>query len=545
MKTLCRQISFFRFAHNRRTLCTIQHEFNGNGYQSKNRNFEKQIAVHELKEQREPLNKEIQVQWDKNGSLNDFLSFLKEKLNLKSFQDWNLLTQKQIKENGGENLLNYYSMYEIKCLGFPEGKYQFTKPISYKSKGYWKKEINVRNFLEKLKEKLNLQTIDSWNSITVKDIYQNGGDGLLHFYSMYELKSIGCPEGKNVFSESKSQGFWNNQQNIENFIQVIKERLQLNTPEDWNSITSNQVIEIGGSSLLKQLTLFELKCFGCPEGKLLFSQKNSESKGYWDKMENIQEFITKLKENLNIKSPEDWNLITSDQIKSFGGTTLLNKYSLYGIKVLGCPEGKNLFSTRKKRKSSNFWDKNENIDEFIENLRDQLSLKSFEDWNRISVSQIRSLGGSSLLKNISITDIKCLGFPEGKEEFIKGNNNTNLNLENKLGKRSSQRWLFLQVQKLFPGEEIVEDYFHSELSRESGFSVQFDIYLIERKIAFEYHGGQHYIDLPEAFSSLEMYKLRDKEKEILCLKYGIKLIVIPYWWNNSLESLRATIDSVL
>jgi len=59
-------------------------------------------------------------------------------------------------------------------------------------------------------------------------------------------------------------------------------------------------------------------------------------------------------------------------------------------------------------------------------------------------------------------------------------------------------------------------------------------------LAFEFHGAQHYKDCP-GFASLEMQQGRDNEKVELCSTNGIKLIVIPYWWDNTLESLTATI----
>ena len=103
--------------------------------------------------------------------------------------------------------------------------------------------------------------------------------------------------------------------------------------------------------------------------------------------------------------------------------------------------------------------------------------------------------------------------------------------------KRSQRWLFLQIQKLFPGEEIVEDYFHS------GYSVQFDIFLVDKKIAFGYHGQQHYQDLPQIFGIIEMFTSRDIEKQKLCTVFGIKLIIIPHWWDKTLNTLKETIDS--
>ena len=60
---------------------------------------------------------------------------------------------------------------------------------------------------------------------------------------------------------------------------------------------------------------------------------------------------------------------------------------------------------------------------------------------------------------------------------------------------------------------------------------QFDGYNLEYKIAFEYHGYQHYI-YPNYFHKNEESFLagqkRDKEKETYCFENNIKLIIIPY-----------------
>ena len=53
----------------------------------------------------------------------------------------------------------------------------------------------------------------------------------------------------------------------------MKQNLFLNTINDWNSITVNQIKENGGNGLLQKYSLYELKCFACPEGKFVFLSK--------------------------------------------------------------------------------------------------------------------------------------------------------------------------------------------------------------------------------------------------------------------------------
>ena len=463
----------------------------------------------------------IKGYWNNKENIKQFLIELKEKLQLK---DWNSLKANHIINNGGGVILQKYSLFEIKCIAEPSEISLFSRAT--KHSGYWNIKENVYKFLNELQEKYNLKTPNDWNSINSFKIKSIGGSSILNKYSIYQLKCMACPEGKEQFNKSKAIGSFDKNQ----FFEKLKQKYNLKTKEDWNSISMNQIKSNGGNYLTRIYSLYEIKCLAFPDGKNYFT-KPLHSHGYWDKQINIQSFLRNLKEKLNIKTPEDWNLLTLHQISFYGGERLIKKYSLYEIKCLACPEGKDIFD--KPFTPSSYWDNDENIKLFIDKLRYHLNIQSSKDWKRVSKSQIYSLGGWGFWKKISENPNL---FPEISALFSK----------NKLsGERSSQRWLFLQIQKLFPHDEIVEDYFHSELSRKSGFNIQFDIFLIQKNIAFEYHGIQHYEDIPSGFSPLELYKQRDQEKEKLCQEFGIQLIVIPYWWNNKIDSLQETIQSKL
>ena len=496
------------------------------------------------------ISKQPHYFWDNEQNVIQFLTNLKEKYNLQTLSDWNSITQKQIQLNGGRTLLNKYSMYEIKCLGFPEGKNQF-KLIRKKS-GYWDNKQNINDFLNKLKEKYNLQTKEDWNLITQKQIQLLGGSKLLNKLSMYEIKCLGFPDGKLFFTKSNSSkppGYWNKEENVLQFLKEVKQKFNLKTIEDWNLITQKHIRSCnGGNSIIQKYSIYDLKCLGFPEGKLYFKKSiSSKPSGYWNNEDNILRFFGQLKEKFHLKTIEDWNLVTQKQIKSIvGGNSLLQKYSMFEIKNIGCPDGKSYFN---KRSSVGYWDNEHNRCAFFENLKNKFNLYSPSDWQRLSREQIKSQGGSWLFSKSEYAKNTFVSFEiHSDSETFK---HEKISLKELLHpsqlkvkqvfKRSSQRWLFLQVQKLFPHEEIVEDYFHSELSRKTGSTVQFDVFLIKKNIAIEYHGKQHYEDIPAGFAPLEFYNNRDNEKEKLCKEYGIQLIIIPYWWDNKLDSLRETL----
>ena len=468
---------------------------------------------------------------NKASNIHEFIDHLKNTLDLQTVDDWNSLTYKQIRSLGGENILKNYSVFEIKCYGCKEGEIVFTKPN--KPKGYWENTENIQEFVNHLKETLNLQTVEDWNSISQKKVKELGGGSLLHSHSLYDIKCLGSPMIKTLYKqpkETKAPKFWEDKHNITDFLEKLKEKLNLKTPEDWNLLTYKHIREHGGGNLLSLYSMFEIKCMGCPEGKLKYSNPRISS-GFWQKKENVLHFLDKLKQKLYLNTIDDWNLLTEKQIRKYGGRSLLQYYSVYEIKCLGFPDGKLLFSKNNNSiKSPGYWDDINNVYQFLNDLEVKLNLKTSNDWKRLSINQIGEHGGYGLLAKYS------------KDEIIK-HKIEDFKPFHKVNGRSSQRWLFLQIQKLFPHDEIIEDYFHSTISRKTGFNMQFDIFLVNRNIAFEYHGKQHYEEMPAIFAPMELYKSRDKEKEKLCKEFGIQLVVIPYWWDNSLDSLKNTVSS--
>lgn len=77
-------------------------------------------------------------------------------------------------------------------------------------------------------------------------------------------------------------------------------------------------------------------------------------------------------------------------------------------------------------------------------------------------------------------------------------------------KKASQRWLYSIIRDLLPTyikstNDVYEDYHHSELRfEESGIGIELDIYIPSLKLAFEYHGQQHYESF-SLFAETEIY----------------------------------------
>jgi len=145
----------------------------------------------------------------------------------------------------------------------------------------------------------------------------------------------------------------------------------------------------------------------------------------------------------------------------------------------------------------------------------------------------RAFGGGLISKYGDMASILRVAYP---------NYEWNWKLLLSQSKKTSQRILALAVQDLFPEDEVIEDYFCKEASRESGFHFEIDLFIPSRRLGFEYHGRHHYEDIPQR-SSLENQQRRDEEKKRMCERKNISLIVVPYWWDYKTESLIQIIRS--
>eukprot|EP01114_Cavostelium_apophysatum_P019375 TRINITY_DN6228_c0_g2_i1.p2 TRINITY_DN6228_c0_g2~~TRINITY_DN6228_c0_g2_i1.p2 ORF type:complete len:176 (+),score=29.60 TRINITY_DN6228_c0_g2_i1:928-1455(+) len=104
--------------------------------------------------------------------------------------------------------------------------------------------------------------------------------------------------------------------------------------------------------------------------------------------------------------------------------------------------------------------------------------------------------------------------------------------------RKSQQLLMKRVMQLLPtGVDFHLNYIHHGLHFASGKPMQLDIFVPTMNLAFEYQGRQHYAPVRVLPANVET----DQEKLAACQMRGITLIAVPYWWDGSMDSLRASV----
>ncbi|EFA83458.1 hypothetical protein PPL_03606 [Heterostelium album PN500] len=361
-------------------------------------------------------------------------------------------------------------------------------------------------------------------------------------------------------SISNPRGFWKDQSHQLLYMKWLAEQLSFDDREyeRWYTVGKSHFIKYRGRGLLSVYgdSVYLLLSSLYPEFEWLPWKFDNTPKRFWSDRDNQIRYIKWLARKLEIKQLKDWYRITKLDFQENYGSSLL---SLFGgsparvVMTLIDPKDHhdNLKTgmVEKQQHVENKWQiwrftclpraaklDIEVLREFIQFAESHYAIESQADWYRLSWSQIRDIGGFSLVKkNGGFCQSLAKIYPEKQWNPL---------LFNMPGKKSSQRLLKIYLDRLLhPDYKVVEDYRDVDLLRyrstNTGF--QLDFYCSELKLAFEYQGKQHFLDTP-LFGDAKIYRDRDTEKRVICRELGIKIIDIPYWWDNQVESLIGTIQ---
>ena len=110
-------------------------------------------------------------------------------LKINTLDDWTKISKSTIRSiSGGRRLLNLYNSDKYLMFSTIYSDHQWSFNIK-KSRNYWSLIEHQLTFINNLYYKLNLSSIDDWKNVKMNTIINNGGKGLLSYYS-YDLHSL-------------------------------------------------------------------------------------------------------------------------------------------------------------------------------------------------------------------------------------------------------------------------------------------------------------------------------------------------------------------
>ena len=219
-----------------------------------------------------------------------------------------------IKNLGGIKLLNKCNSSVLSILSsvYPEHNWlpwKFKKATG----GFWTME-NQRKFMDWVKKELSIKEMQDWYRITIKDIRDLGGAGLL--YSEYRNSPFLMLS--TIYNEYEwlpwkftipPSGYWENTENQLKFLEWAKKELNIKEYKDWYNISRNKLVELGGLGLLHSKyndSTFSMLQSLYPEYEWLPWKFSKCPRGYWNNLSNFKKFFAWAGGELNIKDKEDW-----------------------------------------------------------------------------------------------------------------------------------------------------------------------------------------------------------------------------------------------
>ena len=531
----------------------------------------------------------------------EFMDYLFKKFKFKSFDDWVKLSREKLKEErGGFSLLSQYNnnnnnnnnnnMKNILTTIYPN--YPWEK-LFFRQNKFLSREEQI-NCLEKIYDRLKLNSFDDWLQISKEKFIQNGGKYL-------KINSKKKKAMKNLLSNLYPNFPWDFSSYKFNSYEKLKlidkrkkkmdeifKKLNLKSLDDWFNIPKNLITFNGGKFLYEEFNgdLLKLLRNIYPNFPFILPKNNFENILF-----NQRKFMDNLFIKFNLISLDEWLLIPIKKILLNGGNNLIITEYKKDMKKLFTSLYPNFPWDFSLYQIKNF--KLENHQKFMDNLFIKFKLNSLDDWINITQKMIIKNKGRNLLLRYK-NNIKFLlssiypNYPwnssvfnfhyhlsikmkewineysihqkkdwyrlpnefsvMGKKYFLL--NTLSLFFPSEKWKKSiflsrnkktTQRLLFSFTQMIYPSLLIFENYFHPKLIHSNNYEL--DIFIPALQLALEYQGEHHYDDLPAAFGTIELLQFRDEEKEKLARDHSIKIIYIPYWWDQSLSSLQSSLQS--
>eukprot|EP01122_Echinamoeba_exundans_P003379 TRINITY_DN13490_c0_g1_i1.p1 TRINITY_DN13490_c0_g1~~TRINITY_DN13490_c0_g1_i1.p1 ORF type:complete len:813 (-),score=56.65 TRINITY_DN13490_c0_g1_i1:127-2565(-) len=483
------------------------------------------------------------------------------KLSRVNLNDWHRILASHVQRVGGSLVLERFQGSVRDLIRFSEPEYPWLDWLfeaEPPKEDFWKNPDARRAFLDWAFDKLGLdQTkgLDAWYGVSASSLRAIGGTNLLKLYN-HSLDRV----LQSVYTDHEwlpwkfpkcSNGFWENAANQKLYFEWLGRTLGYERPEDWYRISKSIVIANHGSSLLAHYfknspSLLVRRMM--PDHPWVEWRFNMVGNGFWAAWDNRKAYFDWLAKELHLASMEDWYRVKKEDVISHNGAGLLvhryaNCVSLALADVFRDHEWQ---SWRWNRTPPLYWSTvsddgtrvNMSALEFIQQAAENMSIKSLSDWYRISKPQLQHAGIMGIVSVYGgLPSLLKRLYPEHRWEasrFVS------------LNKRSQQRQLVNVLRQIFPNHDMQEEtiLIPKSLGASSTIqSVQIDVLFPSIHLAFEYQGEHHYLDVSATGMSDRKASV-DLTKAAICMKEGITLIPVPYWWNGSKETLSNEIHAV-
>eukprot|EP00026_Physarum_polycephalum_P005388 Phypoly_transcript_05422.p1 GENE.Phypoly_transcript_05422~~Phypoly_transcript_05422.p1 ORF type:complete len:507 (+),score=23.77 Phypoly_transcript_05422:84-1604(+) len=477
--------------------------------------------------------------WRDPAVQKSYIEWLKGRLKVNAHEDWYRVSVFTFTKNNGKTLLALYNNSPAKLITsmYPQHPWLVWR---FRDSDKFSDIKDQRLYMEWLGHKLGYNKLSDWYNVKLYDFMNNHGEALVvryrhspssvvsHIYPEYDWKGW-------LFSETSNM-FWNDNNNIRDYMSWLGLQLGFTTMSDWYQIRCDHFFQNKGRSLLMK--------FGSSPSKVVTNVFNTHpwldhlfhrlpKNSSKIKLEAVA-IMSQAEILLQIKEPDDWYRISKLQLRTTLGDTL--------CKILLDEHTDNLLSHLQSCYPLHKWEK-----DFFVYFGTR---RSAQRLLRLIVAEILCDGGNNSIlivedyvhPTIRFRDTQCVTF----DLFV-----PSLNM-------AFEYLIYVQLgiaSHLHHSQSVVKKH-NKSLWQNFNNPLKGHVFTNERTLQVfgfpkachdicfflwvKKYGGQQHYD-PHVFGKQNKHA-NDVEKQNLALAHGITLIDIPYWWDKKKDSVILRIN---
>ena len=192
--------------------------------------------------------------WNDHSNCKRFFDWLGNKLGLKEPIEWYGVSLEVIKSYGGSGLLKKYgSLSQALKSVYPQHHWLTWK--FHISKDNWNNKDIQRDFFDWLAKELGVNNLEDWYNVSIFTIRSYGGDEVMNIYHGSQVDVL-----KNIYPDHNwkpwkflhsPKGFFNSRDNLYDFVDWLRNQLQLSTLEDWYRVSLRQIDKHSHSTIFR------------------------------------------------------------------------------------------------------------------------------------------------------------------------------------------------------------------------------------------------------------------------------------------------------
>jgi hypothetical protein len=292
--------------------------------------------------------------------------------------------------------MNYYSsnLQRILTINYPDTSWQLWKFHGLDVPNFLRDRSNVKEMFEQISTLMGLNSLDDWYTVNGCDLLEHIGNLLHHFDGSLRMAisyAYDLHWNPWIFDEA-DEFYWNCGQRF--FMDWLAESMDINTLEDWYSISEEELIKRRGMPLMDRYGSIYRAL------RAIYPETSWNCWRFEGQFDGIRwKYIHWMEERLNIISMEDWYLVRSQNLVNweskfisyhFGGclaTMIRQIYPQYEWNpwlLEGNP--------------NSYWNSWENRRKFADWLSEIWNITSSEDWYSMDSNEISNWCGNYLIQ---------------------------------------------------------------------------------------------------------------------------------------------------